>query len=79
MEKCNQQWMVIKEGYQKVLKEADSTNSFRCNFSLKMQVRTCKLLNKLVNSGSTEEALGGYEELGDETESMSILIKEKIR
>lgn len=79
MEKCNQQWSTIKEGYKSLLKDADSTNSFRCSFSLKMQVRVCKLLNRLVNSPSTDDTLLGYEELGDENENLSILMKEKMR
>lgn len=53
--------MEIKQSYKKLLSEADSTNSFRCNFTLKMQVKLCKLLNKLVNSPNVDESLMGYE------------------
>ncbi len=54
MQKCNQNWLQIKNGYKKLLAETDSTNSFRCNFTIKMQVKVCKLLNRLVNSPHVE-------------------------
>ena len=79
MEKCHQQWSTIKIGYQNILKEADSANSFRCNFSQKMQVRTFRLLNKLVNSPNSEDFLNSYEEMNDENENLSLCIREKMR
>ncbi len=75
MKKCNENWLEIKNKYQKLLSDADSTNSFRCNFTIKMQVKVCKLLNKLVSSPHVEEALVGYEEVSDENETLSISIK----
>ena len=44
-----------------------------------MQVRTFKLLNKLVNLPDTQDYLSSYEESMDENESLSLSIKEKIR
>ena len=63
MEKCNEKWLSIKRGYKKILTEVDSSNSFRINFTVKIKVKTAKLLNKLVNSPNTEDSLNGYEEL----------------
>ena len=63
MEKCNEKWLLIKKGYNQILTEADSSNSFRVNFTVKIKVKTAQLLNKLVNSPNVEESLNGYEEL----------------
>lgn len=44
----------------KILEDADSFNSIRCNFTVKLQISIVKLINRLVNSSSVDESLQDY-------------------
>lgn len=79
IEKCNVKWQEIKRSYQQILQEIDSHNSIRCNFTLKMQISTVRLINRLVNSTSVDESLQEYEEIYCENETFSIGLKDEMR
>jgi hypothetical protein len=79
IDRCNLKWEEIKRAYQQVLEEVDSHNSIRCGFTLRMQISTVRLINRLVNSGALEDSLQDYEESYCPSEALSMEVKDEMR